>query len=322
MSGGSDPRTYRIKTPIQESAYAKVYYNLGSGQFGRRTDFKEGWIKAAKDDVLSKQLMIKDSKITKSLFDLSVTPPIIHVSSKNEKIVIKYLGMTLADLTEAARTLGLSTSTSIININGIAFRVFECLRALHSKGVIHAGITGASFVFGQRRKKEQDKMYIKDFGFSQSFKIITSKSASDNDLSTVVLNESPGIEALDAKDARYLSIDVGRGKASSIKDDYESACYVIFGLLRDLPWTSQAQTVTSREEHLTLADVKSTYTPEVLRLYSNIALTLQGIFRRVRSLDKNEKSLWIESAIQDLKRDGGPDSRPVVWKELCPREQS
>jgi hypothetical protein len=329
-----DEVTFKSKADIAPSPFANVYYNLASGHFRiRKGKKKDVWTKTPKSDETSKLLTSRDSKITQELSSFSMTPTVVVTPSvPSIGILTEPLGLTLAQLTEAARRIGSTdskgrrkkTSTAslenIISLTGLAGQMLDCIESLHvTYGIIHGGITAASFIFGARNTPNQDKLFIKDFGYSCKFKVVNTKNLSNNDLNYAVIE--PGEEMMAAtSDPRYLSIDAGRGKKVSVKDDFESAFYVLFGVFVDLPWFSHCSSVVTKEQLLLLSDVKSMYTPELLAPFSQnqqVSHHLQAAFRRIRSLEKNEIPLWMPSEVAKLKSSRiGP---PVNWKKLINR---
>lgn len=116
---------------------------------------------------------------------------------------------------------------TVTHIVAIGLQMLDCLQALHRCGVIHRDLKPDNFCVGLSEKKEEDRLYVVDFGLSKCYVDSAGKHIPPRDDKR--LTGTP----------RYVSINCHEGCEQSRRDDLESMMYVLIYLLRggNLPWS-------------------------------------------------------------------------------------
>ena len=105
----------------------------------------------------------------------------------------------------------------------VGLQILRRLEMLHSNNLVHRDIKPENFLMG-REKKDQDVVYMIDFGLSKLYKI-------NNQIVENKKDKIP-IGTID-----YISLNVHRGMTPSRRDDLESVGYMLVYLLcGTLPW--------------------------------------------------------------------------------------
>lgn len=214
----------------QSSFYSnyKIGAKIGSGSFGRifsATNPLTGEqvaIKIESKEAKNPQL-VHEYELYKILLKNNPEPegiPRIHLCTTQSdyvNLVMELLGPSLEDkFNLCGRKFSLKT------VLMLAFQMLARLEYIHSCGLIHRDIKPENFLLGVG--KNQDKVYIIDFGLSRPY-----------------LKDGKHIEFIVGKKligtARYASINTHRGITQSRRDDLESVGYIwIYFLKGKLPW--------------------------------------------------------------------------------------
>ena len=119
------------------------------------------------------------------------------------------------------------------NLCLIAIQLLERLEYIHSKNIIYCDVKPENFMIGI---KDPNVIYIVDFGLCKKYR----SSKTGRHLLPRTTKKLSGT-------LRYSSVNVIKGKESSRRDDLISLGYVlIFLYKRDLPWTSDYESLNER----------------------------------------------------------------------------
>jgi casein kinase I family protein HRR25 len=114
-------------------------------------------------------------------------------------------------------------------LSRIAMQTITLTQQLHSQGYVHRDIKPDNFVLGLGKKK--GVVYMLDFGLSRKWEDLIDKYTQNDESSS-----SSSIVGT----ARYMSINVHKGKVYGWRDDMESLGYVyVYLLTGSLPWQGQ-----------------------------------------------------------------------------------
>jgi serine/threonine protein kinase len=107
----------------------------------------------------------------------------------------------------------------------IAVEAITILENLHAKGFVHGDVKPENFLLGQAGTPRANKLYLVDFGLTQSYKEgsfhVKYDQRPDDFRGTI----------------RYASVHAHLGRTPSRRDDLESLAYTIMFLLNGrLPW--------------------------------------------------------------------------------------
>jgi len=103
------------------------------------------------------------------------------------------------------------------NFKDITTQIFKCLEFMHNKGIVHRDIKPNNFLV------KDNKIKICDFGCSRQI-VIKNKFIKEKNIDKII--GSPN----------YISLNVHKLFEPSMRDDIESAVYVIYYLLEKLDW--------------------------------------------------------------------------------------
>lgn len=158
-------------------------------------------------------------------------------------MVMDLLGPSLENLfRRCAHCFSVSTSLKL------AGQMLECLRYVHSRGLIHRDIKPDNFAIG---RGSLVKVYIVDFGLAKRYK--------DSRFQEHV----PYRERVPfVGTARYASVHSHLGVEQSRRDDVEALGYVLlYFLLGGLPWQGLGQGAAKSERHRLIAGKKRAMPP-------------------------------------------------------------
>ena len=114
------------------------------------------------------------------------------------------------------------------NFNNICRQMFKCLEFIHTKGVVHRDIKPNNFLI------KNNKIKLCDFGFSKQI-IIKKKFINESKIDKIIGT------------INYISVNVHDLIDPSMRDDIESAIYIIYYLLEKLEWVSKNKNMTIEE---------------------------------------------------------------------------
>jgi serine/threonine protein kinase len=169
---------------------------------------------------------------------------------------LELLGKSLEDLFNIC-----NRRFSLKTVCVIGIEMMQRIKYVHEKNHIHRDIKPDNFMMGF--DKNEDKLYIIDFGLAKKYRSSTKKGH-------IAFKTGKNITGT----ARYCSINTHRGYEQSRRDDLESIGYVLMYFLRgSLPW--QGIKCRENEDHYEkiYEKKKATSTEELCRGYpGNIIL--------------------------------------------------
>ncbi len=151
--------------------------------------------------------------------ELSCVPYIhkYYVLSDYNMLVMELLGKSIDVVIEEN-----GGKLDIPTVMKIGIKITKNLEKIHRMGIIHRDIKPNNFMFG--KGKNENKLYIMDFGLSKAWYVKGDHISFKNDRSMIGT-------------ARYASVNVHLGIEPSRRDDMESVGYMLVYMIKgSLPW--------------------------------------------------------------------------------------
>ena len=236
----------------------KLLSKLGSGAFG---SIYKGENIRTKEHVAIKiepldanlKLLKNESTIYNYLkkFNFNGIPHLkwYGVDTTNYYMVISLLGDSINSHIEHNRKMDLDS------VLKIGIKMFDIIKFIHDKGLIHRDIKPDNFLFGLdvNGTINTEKIYLIDFGFCKSYKTHYGEHVDEKPLTKIIGTPN------------YISINVHNLHQPSRRDDVESIIYIlIYMLLGYLEWESYSiDKIIEMKENLP----NSPDIPDVLKRY-------------------------------------------------------
>ena len=158
------------------------------------------------------------------LFENEVGFPKVYYFGRFGKfyvLVMELLGPSLEE-----EFIACNKKFSLQTIIKISIQALNRIQVMHSKNYIHRDIKPENFLIGWQKEKNQNIIYLIDFGLS---KLFIDPETNEH----IPYREGVSLTGT----ARYMSVPVHLGKEQSRRDDLESLGYMFIYLLKgSLPW--------------------------------------------------------------------------------------
>ena len=245
-----------------------VIAKIGTGSFGvvyTGIDNETGEEIALKfEDLDSKtQQLVMESKVYKSLENTAVIPKFHWLGSSTNHLVlvIDLMGKNLYQLMKICGGK-FSLQTTLL----LAYRMLQCVEALHKYGFVHRDIKPENFLLG-KKEEDKDKIFIIDFGLTKKYVDVSGAHIGYIDGQPFVGNP------------RFASINSLKGIEQSRRDDIESLLYVwIYFAKGTLPWISlgnsskkpNSQRILECKQKINTSELFKDLPKEFLRIYFSV----------------------------------------------------
>lgn len=178
-------------------------------------------IKAEKKD-LSRSLLLNECKIMRKLNN-ALGFPAVHWFGEDSGQLFLVMDLYGESLEQIKRRIGnFSLKTTLM----ISYKMLCRIEFLHRMGYIHCDIKPANFLMGQPGSRNENNLFLIDFGLSRSY--IDFKT-----MNHIIYQESSNLSGT----PRFSSLNVQTGIQPSRRDDLISMCYTIIYLFKGtLPW--------------------------------------------------------------------------------------
>jgi serine/threonine protein kinase len=240
----------------------KLIGSLGSGSFG---SIYKGENIRTKEHVAIKiepleyniKLLKNESNIYNYLkkFNFQGIPQLkwFGVDIKNYYMVISLLGDSIKSYVEKNGKFNLET------VHAIGIKMFNIIKFIHDKGLIHRDIKPDNFLFGLNGdgSLNTEKVYLIDFGFCKTYKTINGNHVDNKPLTKIIgtLN--------------YISLNVHNLHQPSRRDDVESIIYILIYMMYGLlEWDSEKDEKNIIEMKKNVAKMPSFITDNLLYIRS------------------------------------------------------
>jgi serine/threonine protein kinase len=200
-----------------------IIEKLNEGSFGqvfKAENIRTKELVAIKVEIKNNQIntLKNEARIYQYLGKTDIAPSLkwYGTNENNNYLVINLLGSSLKSLLKNKKKLSLNNSLII------GIQIFEAIKYIHNKSLLHRDIKPDNFLFDI--ENQTNKLYLIDFGLCKRY-LYNGIHIQQNNIKRIV--GSPN----------FVSINVHRGIEPSRRDDLESCIYIISNMiLGDLEW--------------------------------------------------------------------------------------
>eukprot|EP00347_Sterkiella_histriomuscorum_P000627 403375115 len=197
------------------------------------------------------KVLTQEFKILKSLQGLEGYPKLHWFGQEHSQniLVMELLGPSLSTLFKNN-----GSRFSLQTVLKLTDQILHRIELMHNVGYIHRDIKPSNFVMGLPGSKNQNNLYVIDFGLSKPYMDIKRK---------IHFPSLPPGRSLTGT-ARYASLNSHQGFTLSRRDDLESIAYMLIQFLRgNLPWQGAAG-ANKLEKYQNILEIKMLTIDEIL----------------------------------------------------------